>query len=90
MNIKTKQHYFVGLDVHLCFTAVCILDPNGFHVVQAFGKVIDEIRREEYFNATLKDRMVMKGSHYLLLRNSVNLSAEQRGPLFKETTTIPP
>ncbi|MCK5134113.1 MAG: IS110 family transposase [Candidatus Sabulitectum sp.] len=28
MNIKTKQHYFVGLDVHLRFTAVCILDAN--------------------------------------------------------------
>ena len=29
MNMKTKQHYFVGLDVHLRFTAVCILDANG-------------------------------------------------------------
>ena len=29
MNSKTKQHYFVGLDVHLRFTAVCILDANG-------------------------------------------------------------
>ena len=28
MNIKTKQHHFVGLDVHLRFTAVCILDAN--------------------------------------------------------------
>lgn len=28
MNIKTKQHYFVGLDVHLRLTAVCILDAN--------------------------------------------------------------
>ncbi len=29
MNAKTKPHHFVGLDVHLRFTAVCILDANG-------------------------------------------------------------
>ena len=29
MNMNASHHYFVGLDVHLRFTAVCILDPNG-------------------------------------------------------------
>ncbi len=66
---------------HHCPNAKIVFDM--FHVVQAFGRVVDEVRREEYFNATLKDRMVMKGSRYLLLRNSVNLSAEQRGKLDK-------
>ena len=54
---------------HHCPDAKIVFDM--FHVVQAFGRVIDKIRREEYFNATLKDRMIIKGSRYLLLRNSV-------------------
>ncbi len=66
---------------HHCPNVKIVFDM--FHVVQAFGRIIDEIRREEYFNATLKDRMVIKGSRYLLLRNGENLSKEQRGRLYK-------
>ena len=29
MNMNASHHYFVGLDVHLHFTAICILDVNG-------------------------------------------------------------
>ena len=35
MNIKASHHYFVGLDVHLHFTAVCILDANGKIIKEA-------------------------------------------------------
>jgi transposase len=66
---------------HYCPHAKIVFDM--FHVVQAFGRVIDEIRRGEYRNATRRDRRVIKGSRYLLLRNSENLSQEQRSRLTK-------
>ena len=66
---------------HHCHNAKIVFDM--FHVVQAFGRVIDRIRREEYFNATCKDRLIIKGSRYLLLGNNANLSKEQRSRLKK-------
>lgn len=64
---------------HHCPGAKIVFDM--FHVVQAFSRVIDNIRREEYRNATDKDRSILKGSRYLLLRNNENLSTDQRSRL---------
>ena len=44
-----------------------------FHVVAAFGRVIDKIRNNEYRKASKKDKAVFKGSKYLLLRNRKNV-----------------
>jgi len=49
-----------------------------FHVVSAFGKVIDRVRIDECKKAEAKDRDVFKGSRYLLLRNRGSLSGDQR------------
>jgi transposase len=52
-----------------------------FHVVQGFGRVIDEVRRSEYARAKADHRQVIKGSRYLLLKNEENLTADQRQKL---------
>jgi len=56
---------------HHCPDAVIVFDH--FHVVQAFGHVIDEVRRDEYHKATVRDRKLIQGTRYLLLKNSSNL-----------------
>jgi len=49
-----------------------------FHVVQGFGRVIDQVRRSEYAKAKGQNRDVLKDSRYLLLKNEENLTDEQR------------
>lgn len=52
-----------------------------FHLVKAYGAVIDEIRREEVRQAVGPDRTYIKGCRYLLLKNKQNLSSAQRSRL---------
>ncbi len=54
-----------------------------FHVVQAFGRVIDEVRRQEYAKATDQEKEILKGSKYLLLKNEENLKDSQKEHLEK-------
>lgn len=61
---------------HHCPEAKIVFD--FFHVVSAFGFVVDEIRRSEYRKAHREDKKVIKGSRFLLLRNASNLSGPQR------------
>lgn len=49
-----------------------------FHVVSAFGKVIDRVRIDECRKAEAKDRDVFQGSRYLLLKNRGSLNVDQR------------
>jgi len=49
-----------------------------FHLVQGYGKVIDEVRRQEYKKADQDRRAFIKGSRYLLLSNRQNLRADQQ------------
>lgn len=64
---------------HHCPNAQIVFD--FFHVVQAFGRVIDKVRREEYLQATEQDKKVLKGSRYLLLKNEENLTDNQHNHL---------
>jgi len=52
-----------------------------FHLVQAFGRVIDKVRRREYHKASTSGRKVLKGSRYVLLKNEDNLTDRQRNHL---------
>jgi transposase len=62
---------------HHCPQAKIVFDL--FHLVKAFGRVIDEVRRKEVHKAkTDEDRKFVKGSRYLLLKNRKNLNAKQR------------
>jgi transposase len=49
-----------------------------FHVVQAFNKVIDDIRNEEFRKASGDLRELLKGSKYLFLKNWGNLKRDGR------------
>jgi transposase len=64
---------------HHCPQAKLVFD--FFHVVKAFGQVIDEVRRDEYRKATSEDKKVIQGSRYLLLKNLENLTDPQRDRL---------
>jgi transposase len=66
---------------HYCPQAKIVFD--FFHVVQSFGRVIDEVRRDEYIKARGETRKVLKGSRYLLLKNENNLTEDQRSHLAK-------
>jgi len=50
---------------------------DQFHVVQAFSKVIDKVRNDEYRKADEEGKELMKGSKYLLLKNRDNLREEE-------------
>lgn len=64
---------------HHCPKAKIVFD--FFHVVNAFGKVIDKVRRDEYRKATAEDKKVIQGSRYVLLKNLENLTDPQRDHL---------
>ena len=68
---------FINRVRHHCPQAKIVFDL--FHLVKAFGEVIDEVRREEVRKAaTEQDRQCIKGSRYLLLKNRRNLRPHQR------------
>jgi len=52
-----------------------------FHIVSAFGKVIDKVRNQEYHKATDENKNVIKGSRYLLLKNTGNLTDKEKPKL---------
>jgi transposase len=64
---------------HYCPKAKIVFDL--FHVVKAYSRVIDEVRRAEVRAATGPGKKAIKGSRYLLLRNRENLKAEQEDQL---------
>lgn len=66
---------FINRVQHHCPQAKIVFDL--FHLVQAFGKVIDEVRREEVRKARGPMKKVVKGSRYLLLKNRRNLRPDQ-------------
>lgn len=64
-----------------CPQASIVFDQ--FHVVSAFGKVIDKVRNAEYRKANKESKEVIKGSKYLLLKNKANLLDEEKPRLKK-------
>lgn len=59
-----------------CPDAAIVFDQ--FHVVKAFGQVIDKVRNMEYRKANREGREVIKGSKYLLLKNKADLLPDER------------
>lgn len=64
---------------HHCPQALIVFDL--FHVVKAFGRVVDEVRREEVRKAVGQMKRIVKGSRYLLLKNRENLRPDQEDRL---------
>ncbi len=78
----------VAMDMHrpyeeatkdYCPKAKIVYDE--FHVVQGYGKVIDEVRNLEVKKATEKDQKILKGTKYLLLSNKENIRREDHAKL---------
>lgn len=68
---------FINRVQHHCPQAQIVFDL--FHLVKAFGEVIDEVRRDEVRKAvTHEDRQYIKGSRYVLLKNRQNLRPQER------------
>jgi transposase len=62
-----------------CPNAVLVYDP--FHLIMAYGRdVIDKVRNHEYARASEKNKPVIKGSKYLLLKNRENLDPSKDEP----------
>ena len=59
-----------------CPNAEIVFD--GFHVIAAFNRVIDQVRGEEYRKAVGEDRLIFKGLKYLLTMNKEKLSSAER------------
>lgn len=58
--VKTKAPH-----VHIVF--------DLFHMIKEFNKVIDRVRIDEYTKASESDKKVIKGSKYLLLKNTEHI-----------------
>ncbi len=56
---------------------------DKFHVLRHLGRVMDEVRRQEYKRVSAKDRSFIKGQRYTLLSHWENLSREGRASLKK-------
>ena len=59
-----------------------------FHVVSSFGKVIDKVRNAEYQKASKKDKDVIKGSKYLLLKNKRNIRRKKHREHLKQLLSL--
>ena len=70
--------YIAAIRKH-CPKARIIYDK--FHVLRAYGKVIDKVRNQEAARAAEQDKQVFTGTKYLLLRNAENLYPSQKRQL---------
>jgi transposase len=59
-----------------CSNALIVFDQ--FHMVKAFGRIIDQVRRLEYWKATQYGKAVIMVSKYLLLKNKDHLLPEEK------------
>lgn len=50
---------------------------DKFHTIQAYNKVIDRIRRQEFAKASEETKEMLKGTKYLLLKNRENLKKDE-------------
>lgn len=66
--------------VNECCPQVCIVFDQ-FHMVKAFGRVIDQVRKLEYQKVTTEGKEVIKGSKYLLLKDKANLLPDEEAKL---------
>jgi len=66
--------------VRECLPAADIVFDR-FHVMQNYSKAIQNQRRIEFKKATTADKEMMKGTHYLLLKNADKLDEKQSDKL---------
>jgi transposase len=84
---KAAKIRLAVMDMWKPFTNVINLRPHiqiiydQFHIVRHLNDAIDQVRRQEYFRLSQKDRRFIKGQRYTLLSNWNHLGREGRKSL---------
>jgi transposase len=84
---KTEKIQLAVMDMWKPFTNVVSLRPHirivydEFHIIRHLNDAIDQVRRQEYFRLSQKDRRFIKGQRYTLLSNWNHLGKEGRHSL---------
>lgn len=68
-----SQAYIAAIEHH-CHNVKLILDR--FHIVKALNETVDEVRKEQWRNASVDERKMLKGLRWLLFKHSSNRSKE--------------
>lgn len=68
-----SQAYIGAIEEH-CPNATLVLDR--FHIVKALNNAVDEVRKEQWRNASVDERKALKGLRWLLFKHSSNRSKE--------------
>ncbi len=63
---------YIGAIKDHCTNATLVLDR--FHIVKALNAAVDEVRKEQWREASVDDRKALKGLRWLLYRHSLNRS----------------
>ena len=72
--IDMSRAYINAVRMHLP-EAVIVFDR--FHIVKLFNEKLSDLRRALYHKATDEEKLVIKGTRWLLLKNSHNLNADK-------------
>jgi transposase len=68
-----SQAYIGAIEEH-CPNATLVLDR--FHVVKMLNNAVDEVRKEQWRNASVDERKALKGLRWLLYKHSSNRSTK--------------
>ena len=63
---------YIGAIEHHCPNATLVLDR--FHIVKALNNAVDEVRKEQWREASVDERKALKGLRWLLFKHSSNRS----------------
>jgi len=66
-----SQAYITAIESH-CPNVTLILDR--FHIVKALNEAVDEVRKQQWREASVNDRKALKGLRWLLYKHSSNRS----------------
>jgi len=78
--IDMWEPYIASITEHISEAKTKIVFDK-FHIISNYSKIIDKVRNIEYAKATLKDKEVIKGTKYLLLKNTDKLKKDQKQQL---------
>lgn len=70
---------FIGAIKTHCPNAILVLDR--FHIVKALNSAVDEVRKEQWRNATGDERKALKGLRWILYKHPSNRSKEDKSIL---------